>query len=214
MIIYKALNTATGKCYIGQTVGTLKSRITKHFRDSSKDRYKNYPFYRSSAKHGWEVFTWSTVAIATCRQELNNLEIIYIEQLNTIAPNGYNANGGGNTGRLPGFKHSAETIEKIRLGNLGRNSKKQPQEYIDKRALANRKPREIRRCLDCYIKKEVISCSSTWIRCLKCSKIKTARAIGLKNKGKKRSAESRFKMRVAKLKTKWSLLHAKSGSTF
>jgi len=87
MIIYKTLNLKTGKFYIG------------------KDKYNN-PKYLGSGKllhqafnkYGIENFKKETICEAKTKEELNELEIFWIKELNTITPNGYNIAHGGEGG--------------------------------------------------------------------------------------------------------------------
>jgi len=87
MIIYKTLNLKTGKVYIG------------------KDKYNN-PKYLGSGKllhqafnkYGIENFKKETICEAKTKEELDELEIFWVKELNTITPNGYNIAHGGEGG--------------------------------------------------------------------------------------------------------------------
>lgn len=90
MIIYKATNKETGKIYIGQTVRTLKKRRREHERNPS-----GY-FGESVKKYGLKAFVFEVIdRTAKTIEELNELEIMYIEKFNCVRPNGYNLQTGG-----------------------------------------------------------------------------------------------------------------------
>ena len=89
--------------YIGQTIHTIQERLKDHCKISSNCRYlKN-----AIQKYGKDNF--SIELICTCiDEELNEKEKYYIEQFNTVVPNGYNLKDGGNSSR-----HNDETKKKI-----------------------------------------------------------------------------------------------------
>lgn len=81
MIIYKATNLLNGHYYIGQTIQTLELRKSAHLRRAhSKDWGHNSYFYQAIRKYGAENFSWSVVAEATTKEELDILEAYYIDQ--------------------------------------------------------------------------------------------------------------------------------------
>lgn len=95
MIIYKATNKITGKCYIGQTKQKLEKRIQNHLRDSEKNKKNQRPFLLSIKKHGIESFVFEEIDRANSTKDLDTKEIYWIEKLDTIIPNGYNILSGG-----------------------------------------------------------------------------------------------------------------------
>lgn len=101
--IYKIKNKIDNKTYIGQTTQDLESRWRNHRKNSSKCRYLNSAF----KKYGVENFEFKLVCI-TFDNQLDDMEIKYIEQYKCLVPNGYNIRLGGNSG-----KHHEETKRKI-----------------------------------------------------------------------------------------------------
>lgn len=127
-IVYKATNKINGKAYIGQTVGSLKARIYQHKSDAI-NRNDNNNFHNALLKYGENNFNWKIIDSARSRNELDLLEIRYIEKYDTFN-NGYNSTHGGWGDRdfsgtrnaMFGRKHSKETKKKIGLANSGPNS--------------------------------------------------------------------------------------------
>lgn len=172
--LYKITNTITGKSYIGQawcflTNGTKRgseNRIKEHIRSASDDpKKKKTCRYLKSAlkKYGVEQFVFKTIHLCE-KSKLDYFETKYIRHFNTLAPNGYNLQTGGQgKGRklsdivrkamsdnrkgekkgMYGRKHSPETCEKIRKKSTGR--KDTPETLEKKRTshlgktIANRK---------------------------------------------------------------------------
>jgi len=101
--IYKIKNKIDNKTYIGQTTQDLESRWRQHLKKRNSCRYLKYAF----KKYGVENFDFQLVCI-TFDNQLDDMEIKYIEQYNCLVPNGYNIRLGGNSG-----KHHNETKRKI-----------------------------------------------------------------------------------------------------
>lgn len=114
--IYKITNTTNGKCYIGQAVD-IRARLMQHA--NNKHNHK-VALYLAIDKYGLDQFESRVLTIINTfgktqdeiKKELNALEVFYIELYDSYL-NGYNMTPGGDSGRL-GFKHTKETIEKIR----------------------------------------------------------------------------------------------------
>lgn len=93
MIIYLATNTVNGKQYVGQTVKLFEIRKSQHL---SKTRLNaKCAFHSALNKYGEEAFKWEIVEGCANIDDLNEAEEMWIEKLNTIAPNGYNLTTGG-----------------------------------------------------------------------------------------------------------------------
>jgi len=91
VIVYRILNKINGKAYVGQTVQSLPDRLRHHFSDSSGCR----ALKSAIRKYGFENFEVQELAKAETLEQLNALEIEFIEKLGTIAPGGYNLKTGG-----------------------------------------------------------------------------------------------------------------------
>lgn len=117
--VYKITNTISGKCYVGQAVD-IRARLMEHANNKHKNKVV---LYKSIEKYGINNFQIQVLAIINTfgktqdeiKKELNFLECFYIELYDSYK-NGYNMTPGGDSGRL-GFKHSKETIEKIKIAH-------------------------------------------------------------------------------------------------
>jgi hypothetical protein len=101
--IYTITNKTDNKTYVGQTVQDVEMRWKDHLKRGSNCRYLKSAFN----KYGVDNFVFKLVCI-TFDNQLNDMEIQYIEKYNCLVPNGYNLRLGGNSGR-----HNAETKQKI-----------------------------------------------------------------------------------------------------
>jgi len=98
--------------YIGQSIN-IEDRYKDH-----KGRYGKSPMYEDFETYGFENFTFEI--LRECKEEeLDNLEIYYIENYNTLWPNGYNLTTGGS-----GYPNRATeyTIQKLVEANTGINN--------------------------------------------------------------------------------------------
>ncbi len=96
-IIYVLTCRITSLQYVGQTIFTLDKRWRQHVNDSrNKDAKGLRLYYLQSAivKYGADAFDRRVVARCT-RGEADEEESKCIEQMQTIAPNGYNLTSGG-----------------------------------------------------------------------------------------------------------------------
>jgi group I intron endonuclease len=109
-IIYLLKNKINNKCYIGQTIRTFEKRWYEHCTSTDKCRILN----NTITKYSPENFETSII-IEVENDKLDNLEVEYIKQYNSLYPNGYNIQTGGNKGK----KHCEESREKMRQSKLG-----------------------------------------------------------------------------------------------
>ena len=98
-IIYK-YTSPSGKSYIGQTFKTLEQRAKY-----TGEGYRLCPvFYRAILKYGFENFTCEILeeidldSKEEIKTQLDKLEERYIQEYNTLAPNGYNVRLGNQEG--------------------------------------------------------------------------------------------------------------------
>lgn len=101
--IYTIRNRTDNKIYVGQTIQDVEARWKDHLKKGSNCRYLK----SAINKYGVDNFDFKLVCI-TFDNQLDDMEIKYIEQYNSLVPNGYNLRLGGNSGR-----HNAETKQKI-----------------------------------------------------------------------------------------------------
>lgn len=121
--IYMIRNKINNNIYIGQS---KQNDIEIRWRDHKRRINTNgCPYlYAAFRKYGIENFDFLLICI--CFDEAcNELEKYYIKKYNSLVPNGYNLDNGGNTLK----SLHPETKEKIRLAHLG---KKHSDERIQK----------------------------------------------------------------------------------
>lgn len=109
--IYLITNKVNGKTYIGQTVGSVNSRWRQHCCDSRRARNgKKSALKQAIDKYSEDNFELLAIELANSREELDRLEIKYIQEYKSLATeNGYNIEAGGNFVPL-----SEVAMEKVR----------------------------------------------------------------------------------------------------
>jgi group I intron endonuclease len=120
--IYKITNLTTDKCYVGQAVSHIlnhkryrpyghEGRFRCHVSEAFSTK-KNQCHYLNNSirKHGVEDFV---VELLECCEisVANDREIHYIQQFNTLFPNGYNLKNGGSV-----FTHTDESKKRVSNG--------------------------------------------------------------------------------------------------
>lgn len=94
MEVYKITNKINGVSYIGATKRPLNTRWIEHKCSSKK---YDYPLYREMKKYGSDNFYISSLGIFPDETSLNDAEKFFIEYHNTLYPNGYNSESGGDS---------------------------------------------------------------------------------------------------------------------
>lgn len=111
MVIYKITNLINGKIYIGQTTRSVKERWKSHCnRKDSKSAITS-----AILKYRKENFTLEIIEKVSIKS-IDRRERYWIKKLNTIAPNGYNLEFGGNKHK----KASKQLRKKLSLAKLGK----------------------------------------------------------------------------------------------
>lgn len=105
MVIYLFTNKINNKQYVGLTTRTLEARTQEHLRSN------HTVIGKALDKYGFENFDLEVIDSAETIDELNDLEIHYIDKLNTMTPNGYNLCIGGGT--TTGYTHSEEARRRM-----------------------------------------------------------------------------------------------------
>lgn len=113
-LIYKH-TSPSGKSYIGQTKN-LSQRSNAHKIPSSKCII----FKNAIQKYNWETFTHEILAENLLLEEANKLEEYFIQEYNTIAPNGYNIRSGG-------LNHQWNNDTKIKMSNNRKGKSRTPE---------------------------------------------------------------------------------------
>lgn len=135
--IYLIINKINLKKYVGQTRMPVSRRWQAHKQVARTG--KRYALSCAIRKYGEDGFIVVEIDEASTLEELNRLEVFYINLFNTIRPGGYNLDSGGkyylthpetkakiaaaNKGRpsaRKGKKHKPESIEKMRLARKGK----------------------------------------------------------------------------------------------
>ena len=94
-IIYGSRNIVNGKWYIGQTVN-YKQRKQNHLACTRYNRDRCV-FHAAIRKYGEDSFEWTVLeSDIHTYDELNEREKYWIQEKNSLLPNGYNMNAGGN----------------------------------------------------------------------------------------------------------------------
>lgn len=107
--IYRIRNEINGKVYYGQTIDFEKRR-KEHINQLNGGYHRNQYLLHSWRKYGESAFTFTFVESCLI-DELDELEIKYIAENNTLAPNGYNLTSGGHG--IRGFRFSSQQREKL-----------------------------------------------------------------------------------------------------
>lgn len=115
MIIYKIQNKVNGKIYIGQTIRTLKKRMSQHISPNKNKSISAID--RALKKYGIDNFEITIIDYAENIDELNAKEIYWIDYYKSLAPNGYNLEIGGKNA-----PHEKTTRLKISQGLKGKYS--------------------------------------------------------------------------------------------
>jgi group I intron endonuclease len=111
-------NKINGKAYVGQTIQSLEDRLRHHLSPSSGCK----AIKSAISKYGIENFEIQELAKVENISELNTMEIKYINELNTIAPNGYNLKSGG----------SRPTYSEDARKRMSEAQKRNPRKYTKK----------------------------------------------------------------------------------
>ncbi len=125
--IYKIVNKINNKVYIGLTTTDLKKRWSSHVNTSSNCKYLS----SAIKKYGKDNFIMEPVFYANSVDDMMEMEILFIRQYNSLAPDGYNLREGGQYGE---FTEMAK--DKLKVAAITRWDKKersrQSEVYKDK----------------------------------------------------------------------------------
>jgi len=91
--IYIVINLLNGKMYVGQTIRNFDLRQKEHHRKGD-----SILLYRAIKKYGQKNFKW--ISYSCIIEDLDWHETFLIKELETLAPNGYNIEGGGNKNKI------------------------------------------------------------------------------------------------------------------
>lgn len=89
--VYKILNTATGKFYIGSTITSFKERIKDHFNKLQHNKHLNKHLQNAYNKYGEDCLEVSILYLGEDLEDIRNKEQEYITSLNACNSKiGYN----------------------------------------------------------------------------------------------------------------------------
>lgn len=169
--IYK-LTFPNSKSYIGYTTQIMRKRLEQHRADARRGGrsalHKAIRFYGPP-----EV----SILFEANLPELLDAEVRFIEEHNTLVPNGYNILIGGQISPMIGSCHSLETRARMSASGLGRPSHRKGKTLSEETKAKMRGPRVKRPRSE--------------------GQIATATALGILAKGKIMSAATRAKMSIA-----------------
>lgn len=147
------LTSPSGNQYVGQTVKVLSSgkkwgylaRWKAHVNEAKHHKDCSRLLNRAIRKYGHESF--KVEKICECKIELlNDLEVKYIEEYNTLSPNGYNLTTGGKSN----CRQSIESSEKKSKSLMGKNKGRVMEKRERKNSNDNNLPKYLRSCKDGY----------------------------------------------------------------
>jgi group I intron endonuclease len=165
MLIYKITNKVNGRCYVGQTTGSLAKRWAEH--QSYARRGKTTPLYDSMRKHGFSNFVCEILETVMFRKELNLRECYFTDLLHAFYPEGYVLKKG--SGREA--ECSIETRSRISRVTKGRT-------------VSNETRKKISETLKGRVMSEEVKKKISEANIGKHSSVETARKISIANKGK------------------------------
>jgi hypothetical protein len=111
--IYILENKINKKCYVGQTVNTVNERISGHIHN--KESYGSI-ITKALNKYGLDNF--NIYKFECDEEDLDYFEIGFIKTHNSLVPNGYNVESGGNKN-----KHLSEKTKiKLRIAHKGKQA--------------------------------------------------------------------------------------------
>ena len=111
--VYKHINKANGKIYIGIT----KQKPQNRWKNGNG--YNAQHFGRAISKYGWDGFEHIIVAEGLTKDEAVSMERRLIQLYDSADPqNGYNETLGGDGGFMYRHHHTEEAKEKIRQARI------------------------------------------------------------------------------------------------
>lgn len=114
--IYIIRNTVNDKCYIGQTKNSIEHRFKQHIGQINC-KTQCSALYAAIRKYGADCFFTESLASGTfSKDDLNMLEIYFIDKYKTLSPDGYNLQTGGGS-----FSLNQEVRDKISNSLKGRS---------------------------------------------------------------------------------------------
>jgi len=134
-IIYRAVNIANNKIYVGKTTKTLTERRGDHAYRAKK-RDGRIPFQLVILEYGIKNFTWEEIDQAESEDELNKKEKYWVAYFKADNPQfGYNITEGGSNP-----KHTAETKRKLSEAHKGMKASEETKRKMSEAAKGKPRP--------------------------------------------------------------------------
>lgn len=115
--IYIVKNNINDKVYIGQTIQQVKKRWHQHLKDARKGK-TNMLIHRAMNKYGIEHFHYEVLEENISIDDINEKELYYIKEYDSINK-GYNMCPGGQKWRRKPINENVDIDEVINLYNQG-----------------------------------------------------------------------------------------------
>ena len=113
--VYAITHRATGRRYIGSSL-SIERRWNSHVANLNRNKHTCPELNQAWMENGQAGFEFSILAVETDRQKRLELELRLLRQ----EANPFNVAIRMLTGPNPGYKHTPEAIEKIRLAMVGK----------------------------------------------------------------------------------------------
>ena len=107
-IIYK-ISSPSGNIYVGQTIRSFEQRIKEHKNPKSR-----CTAVRNAIQKYGDEMKYEIIEDNIPHKQLNDREIHWIKELNSLRPNGYNLNSGGNANHII----AQEAKDRIQMGKI------------------------------------------------------------------------------------------------
>ena len=93
--IYVINNKKNNKKYIGKTSQDIQSRFKEHSYRALSHTHDYLPLYSAINKYGLDEFQIEIIETVSDIEQLNDREMFWIKEYNSLVPNGYNLTLGG-----------------------------------------------------------------------------------------------------------------------
>jgi group I intron endonuclease len=141
--IYLIKNKINSKCYIGQALcftgsnnnrwGTI-GRWKSHVREATRTNQDHCVLLNNAIrKYGQDNFDVSTL-VKCNKNDLDEWEVKYVSEYNSVKPNGYNIKFGGY-----GSKNNESTIQKMKEAHKGKEHSEETKQKIGLNQIGNRR---------------------------------------------------------------------------
>lgn len=125
--IYYIKNIINNTIYIGKSVD-INRRFIRHKSELNKNCHKNLHLQRAYNKYGKDNFEFGVI-VQCDKQDLNKLEIYYIQEARNNNQNLYNITNGGDGGAMPQYIIDSNKIKiskankgNVKVANFGKNN--------------------------------------------------------------------------------------------